>query len=115
MSGKPVATDVFLELMEEVDHARSRMLGWMKDYDAILCPVSALPAARLDTPAPPETNYTRIYNVTGWPATVVRGGTSPEGLPIGIQVVAKPWRDDVSLALARFLEERTGGWITPPI
>lgn len=115
MNGKPVATDIFLELMEEVDHARSRMLGWMKDYDAILCPVSALPAARLDTPAPPETNYTRIYNVTGWPATVVRGGTSPEGLPIGIQVVAKPWRDDVSLALARFLEERTGGWMNPPI
>jgi amidase len=59
-------------------------------------------------------SYTRIYNLTGWPAAVVRGGTSPEGLPIGVQVVARPWREDVALAVAGYLETALGGWQPPP-
>jgi len=43
----------------------------------------------------------------------VRGGTSPEGLPIGIQVVARPWREDVALAVAQHLETVLGGWQRP--
>ncbi len=44
------------------------------------------------------------YNVTGWPAAVVRCGTSKTGLPIGVQIAANPWREDVALAIARVLE-----------
>jgi amidase len=40
----------------------------------------------------------------GWPVVVVRAGTSREGLPIGVQVVAAPWREDAALALARQIE-----------
>ena len=50
--------------------------------------------------------YTLAHNLTGWPAAVVRAGTSPEGLPIGVQVVAPPWREDVALAVAGALEAR---------
>jgi len=46
---------------------------------------------------------------------VVRGGTSSEGLPIGVQVVARPWREDVALAVAQVLEEALGGWQRPPL
>ncbi|MCH7786658.1 MAG: amidase, partial [Chloroflexi bacterium] len=59
--------------------------------------------------------YSGAYNVTGWPGAVVRGGTSPEGLPIGVQVVARPWREDVALALAQQLETALGGWQRPPL
>jgi amidase len=59
--------------------------------------------------------YSDIHNLTGWPATVVRGGTSNEGLPIGVQVVARAWREDVSLAAARIVEAASGGWQRPPI
>ena len=55
-------------------------------------------------------SYTGAYNLTGWPGAVVRGGTSPEGLPIGVQVVARPWREDVALAVAQQLETALGGW-----
>ncbi len=48
-----------------------------------------------------------IYNTTGWPGVVVRVGTSSEGLPIGIQVVFRPWREDVALAALR-LSARLG-------
>jgi amidase len=46
---------------------------------------------------------------------VVRGGTSPEGLPIGVQLVARPWREDVALAVAQSLEGALGGWQRPPL
>lgn len=115
ITGTYAPTPDFIEMMEEIDHARSRMLQWVRNYDVILCPVSGTPAPRLDQPAPRDANYTRIYNVTGWPASVVRASTSPEGLPIGVQIVGQPWRDDVTLAVARFLEERTGGWKKPLI
>jgi amidase len=44
------------------------------------------------------------HNLTGWPAAVVRCGTSRTGLPIGVQIAANPWREDVALAIARVLE-----------
>jgi amidase len=43
----------------------------------------------------------------------VRVGTSPEGLPLNVQVAAKPWREDVALALVRHLEQTFGGWKKP--
>ena len=53
--------------------------------------------------------------MTGWPCTVVRCGTSPDGLSIGVQVIAPPWRDDLALALAAHLETTLGGWHPPPL
>ncbi len=47
--------------------------------------------------------------LSGFPAVSVRAGTSPEGLPIGVQVVARPWREDVALAAARVIEQAGGG------
>ena len=58
----------------------------------------------------PGFSYTMTHNLTGWPAAVVRCGTSPEGLPIGVQIAAAPWREDITLAVALFLEETLGGW-----
>jgi amidase len=46
---------------------------------------------------------------------VVRGGTSPDGLPIGVQLIAQPWREDIALAAARVVEGASGGWQPPPL
>jgi len=61
-----------------------------------------------------EFSYALPYSLTGWPCVVVRAGTSSEGLPIGVQVVARPWREDVALAVARLIETIFGGWQHPP-
>ena len=53
------------------------------------------------------------FNVTGWPAGVVRGGSSEEGLPVAVQVVGRPWREDVVLAVLEVVERETSGWIEP--
>jgi amidase len=49
--------------------------------------------------------------MTGWPAAVVRAGTSSSGLPLGVQVVGRPWREDVVLALIGAIER---AWPPPP-
>lgn len=42
-----------------------------------------------------------------------RCGRSPEVLPIDVQLVARPWRDDLALAAALRLEQELGGWRLP--
>ena len=45
----------------------------------------------------------------------MRAATSPDGLPIGIQIVAKPWREDVVLLAAAHIERELGGWEPPSL
>ncbi|XP_050821485.1 fatty-acid amide hydrolase 2 isoform X3 [Gopherus flavomarginatus] len=57
--------------------------------------------------------YTAIFNVLGLPVTQCPLGLSSEGLPLGIQVVAGPHNDHLTLAMARYLEKAFGGWVCP--
>jgi len=94
------------------DRFRRALIGFMANYDVILTPVAERPA----TPHGAEAGwipYTLPYSLTGWPCAVVRAGTDPNGLPIGVQVVARPWRDDVALAVAQAIEGALGGWQPP--
>jgi amidase len=93
---------------EWLDGWRSRMLALLAGLDAIVCPVNVGPAVRHDTFDRATAAYTQVFNLTGWPSTVLRAGTSSEGLPIGVQIVAHPWREDVSLALAEEIETALG-------
>ncbi len=112
-----IPTTEFTKALEDLDQYRSDMLQFMREYDVIVSPTTAQPAQPHGEYSKEEgyAIYTHPYNLTGWPATVVRCGTSSEGLPIGVQVVARPWREDVSLAVAAFLESTLGGWQKPPI
>ena len=113
----PLPGDALSALVEHADAIRSRLLRWVQDVDLIVCPVMPQPAIRHgDSNAPWfGDSYSDMHNLTGWPAAVVRGGTSSEGLPIGVQLVAGPWREDVALAAARVVEAASGGWQPPPV
>jgi amidase len=104
-------------MVEQVDRIRSRLLAWMQDVDLIVCPAMPQPAILHGGSTDPGfgDTYSDVHNLTGWPAVVVRGGTSPDGLPIGVQLVAQPWREDVALAGARVVEGASGGWQPPPV
>jgi amidase len=102
------------ELVEFRDQLKSRALAWFRDYDVLVCPTNSSPARLIGEDAPASAGYTTIYNLTGWPAVVVRCG-SAEGLPIGLQVVARPFREDVAFAVAEHLELVFGGWKPPAI
>ncbi len=115
--GAPIDATRFDTLIMKWSRFRSTMLSFFKDYDVILSPVNAFPAVShgpwgADLEA---FSYTMTYNMTGWPAAVVRGGVSLEGLPIGVQIVAPPWREDIALAVAGHLEKKLGGYQPPSI
>jgi len=122
---QPLTSAQVVEAWEQQDEAKSRMLDWMRSYDVLLVPVANKPAQVIDVdPAiasgfgGPGTGwqYTGVFNSTGWPVVVVRCGSSADGkLPIGVQVVAAPWREDLCLAVAAHLESKSGGWKKPPI
>jgi amidase len=119
VSAHPMSGAEFSGLLVQLDMFRSAMLSFMQAYDVILCPACAHPAPLHGSSYSPEGlrgySYTQTYNLTGWPAAVVRGSTSPDGLPIGIQIVARPWREDVALAVSQYLEQALGGWKVPSL
>jgi amidase len=121
IDGDVVPSAEFTRLCEAMDAIRSEQLAWFEKYDLIVCPASERAPIPLDYERPADrprnASYTSEYNTTGWPAGVVRVGTSTEapGLPLGIQLVAQPWRDDVVLAALAHVEKQAGGWKPPSI
>jgi len=95
---------------------QSSMLGYFNSYDILISPVNAHTAIKHgDMEEMEDYTYTSAYNLTGWPSTVIRAGTDKQGLPIGVQIIARPYREDHSLALATWLESRLGTFEAPGI
>ena len=107
------------------DLLRARFLAQMQQYPILLCPAAAIPAFRhgerswqvegktvhyLDA-----WSYTEFFNPLGNPGVVVPVGQSAEGLPIGVQIVGRPWEEEQVLAIAAALEKECGAWKIPPI
>jgi amidase len=121
LSTEPMTPAGFGKLMSRWDTFCTTMIRFIENYDVIICPVVAFPAQRHGFILEKEKDldlgfsYCSTYNLTGWPAVVVRAGTSPEGLPIGVQVVARPWREDIALAVAQHIEAALGGWRRPSL
>jgi amidase len=115
-----VPTAELIELWEKQDANKVRFLQWIKNYDIVLCPTAGKPAQPINLGVNPGgfrpgSGYTGMFNTTGYPSAVVRAGTSPEKLPIGIMVTGQSWRDEIVLAACDFIESKTGGWQKPPI
>ena len=116
---EPYRTSVagFAAYWAEWDAYRAAMRAFLRRYDVLVCPVYTHAALPHGTSTLDENfrgfSHTMAYNVAGWPAAVVRCGESAEGLPIGVQVVAAPWREDLALAVAARLERELGGWKIP--
>ena len=101
----------YFRFLECWDRYRIAMLSFMREWDAILCPTEAFPAPLSNDSATPEMfTYTTPFSLLGWPCAIVRGGTSSEGMPLTVQIVGSPWRDDIALAVARALEDSLGGY-----
>ncbi|HZU42243.1 MAG TPA: amidase [Terriglobales bacterium] len=100
------------------DELRLRLMRQMKDVPVLICPVCSVPAFRhgereweIDGQSVSymdAMSYTQWFNLLGNPAVVVPVGVSPEGLPIGVQVVGQPNSEELILKIARALEEAVG-------
>jgi hypothetical protein len=107
--------DERVRVVAEWDRLRADLLGWSRDWDLVVSPPNAhaaLPHGTTDARMR-AFSYTMTWNLAGWPGAVVRAGATPEGLPLGVQLVAPPWREEVALAAAAAIEAALGGWQPP--
>ena len=58
--------------------------------------------------------YTLPFNLSGHPAVVIPIGRTQAGLPIGLQIVGKRWREMELLAIAQLIDAQIGGYQPPP-
>ena len=107
------------------DELRNQLLAQTQVFPILLCPAAAIPAFRhgervwkvegktvkyLDA-----WSYTEWFNLLGNPGAVVPVGQSTDGLPIGVQIVGRPWEEELVLAVAAEVERECGGFRKPPI
>jgi amidase len=110
---------------------RARWRELFKSFDAVICPVMPTPAFPHDHSADQEQRrieidgrkypyldqlaWPGIATLPGLPATAIPIGLSPEGLPVGVQIVG-PWLEDrTPLKLAELIEREFGGFVAPPM
>jgi aspartyl-tRNA(Asn)/glutamyl-tRNA(Gln) amidotransferase subunit A len=74
--------------------------------DVFLDPTMPSPS---DVPAPGAEGYRNWFDLNGFPAVSIPCGfsTNPRGLPIGLQISAKPFQDSLVLAVAHAFESAT--------
>jgi len=117
------------------DGARARLRAqWrelFKSFDAVICPVMPTPAYPHDHSLEQETRrinidgkdyvypdqlaWPGIATLPGLPATAIPIALSPQGLPVGVQIVG-PWLEDrTPLRLAELIEREFGGFVPPPM
>src|SRR5439155_1085854 len=121
----PRTTLGFIEAWIDRDQARADLLRQMETYRVLVCPVASVPAFRHGERAwtidgvtvdyLDAMSYTVWFNILGNPAAVVPVGRSPEGLPIGVQVVGRPFEEELVLHIAATIERACGGYASPPI
>jgi len=106
--------------------------GWRQlfaEFDVVVCPVTPTPAFPHDHhPSPLERRidvdgvgypyfdqlvWAGLATMPGLPATAVPAGRSPEGLPVGVQLIGPMFEDRTPLRLAELLEQKTGGFQPP--
>ena len=123
-SAPPLTSVQLLDAWADLDLLRAEALAEMREHPVLLCPVASIPAFShgerswnvggrtveyLDA-----WRYTQWFNVLAAPAAVVPVGRSPENLPIGVQIVAMPYCDEIALGIAAVIDEAFG-YQPPPI
>ncbi|MBL8485986.1 MAG: amidase [Rhodocyclaceae bacterium] len=109
---------------------RAAWTAFFRDYDVLLCPVTPTAAIPHDHSEPinrrrivvngkarpywDQLAWVGLVGVAGLPATTAPVGLTPDGLPVGIQVVGPYLEDHTAIAFAGHLAEMTGGFRRPP-
>jgi amidase len=111
------------------DNVSTGWAAFFRDWDVLLCPTMA-------SPAPPHDHtevLSRSINVNGhavpftdqlfWagiaslcllPATIAPLGFSPDGLPVGVQIVGPQYGDRTTIEVARLFEQLWQSFVPPP-
>jgi amidase len=123
--------------LDRRDKLTAVMEEFLSQWDAWLCPVTSTAAfahispTRYSGPTPIYTkpiqvddqevsyweaniNYTRVFNLTGSPVVVIPMSYTKEGLPLGVQIVGRRWKDMELLQAAQLINDAVGAFKNPP-
>jgi Asp-tRNA(Asn)/Glu-tRNA(Gln) amidotransferase A subunit family amidase len=113
----PSGLDVITQLAVR-DKLRIAVLEQMTHVPVLLGPPCAIPAWRhRERPAPFVESMAAAtpWNLYGFPALVLPFGFTPDGLPVGIQLVGRPFEEELLLSLGAALEEARGPFPLAPL
>ena len=113
--GAAIDAGTYVGALQKMQAWARRAISWWCDdgFDLLLTPTLAEPPPLLGDMTDPETGGGRLltfalfgapFNVTGQPAMSVPLGMSKSGLPIGVQLVGAPYREDLLFRVAAQLE-----------
>ena len=115
--------DEYVRAWMERDRLREALVQWMERTPLIIAPVGATPAFEHDTLKITvggqnigvfrAFSYSQTFNVFDLPAAVIPAGRTAGGLPIGVQVIGRPFAEEEVLKAAAVVEEALGGWQLP--
>ena len=120
----PLTIDALLVACAQRDLLRAEILRQLRDIPILLSPVSTATAFKHGEgtwrPGAAQCyrdtmRFTQWLNLTGFPGVSVPVEISPEGLPIGLQVIARPYEDELALAVAEKIELARGPWQWPSL
>ena len=107
--------DEYIASWMERDRLREELLRWMETTPIIVAPVGATPAYAHDTLKVTVRgatigvfrafSYAQTFNVFDLPVVTIRAGRSNDGLPLGVQIVGRPFAEEMVLAAAEIIEE----------
>jgi amidase len=122
--GLTLGADALMNAISAYDQVTRQFGRFLAGYDLLLTPTAAILPELIGTYDPgragidadmvfadlePKETFTALFNATGQPAISLPAGRSRDGLPIGVQVVARFGREDMLLAVARQLEQELEG------
>ena len=126
VKGLRLKMDHYADALTKRDRVISQLEDFLSKWDAWLCPVTVGSAFKhCKTGQPIEIDgqdmpyftanlsFTTVFNLTGNPVVVLPAGQTSNGLPVGIQVVGRRWRDMALLSAAKALTEITGAFRIP--
>ena len=92
---------------------RQEMTGMLDGYDVVLTPATPAPAPR-DLNTTGDAAFQSPWTSSGLPSIVIPSGLSQDGLPLGIQLAAAPWREGALLGAAQWAQKALGVNLSPP-
>jgi amidase len=118
------APDEYAGALALRDALRDALLRWMETTPLVVAPVGSVPAfehgaRRVEVSGRQLSvfhafGYARAANVLGLPAVSVPAGRTRAGLPLGVQLIGRPFEEEALLAAASIIETSLGGWVQPP-
>jgi fatty acid amide hydrolase 2 len=101
--------------LRDLDLLRNELLDAMGDGVLLIPPYpEPAPLHGHAVRRPYKWVYTAMFNALGFPVTTAPLGFHSNGLPLGVQIVAAPGRDHLTMGVAIALERGFGGWQGPP-